>query len=118
MGRYVSFLNEEAFSTFASGEFTKSLKRYLSLARLCFLGPISEKITKFIDASPDFIAKEIQSISNLIETLNSLDLNIEGWIEELNSVKFDMEIEFERLTCLIHDGSAVGCSALVLTRSA
>ncbi|MBA4049999.1 MAG: hypothetical protein C0464_03215 [Cyanobacteria bacterium DS2.008] len=91
MGRYVSFLQDEAFRYFQSGEFTKSLKRSLSLARLCFLGPISERITQFIQSSPDFIQKDIRSVSQLIEDLDALQLGNSDWLKELENAKLDLE---------------------------
>ena len=91
MGRYVEFLLSEAHAYSAKGDFAKALKRCLSLARLCFLSAISEEITGFITNSPEFLEREVKSIDDLIADLSSSSPDLQEWIEELESVRQDLD---------------------------
>lgn len=97
IGRYISFVHEQAADYLTAENYPKALKRCLSLSRLCFLGPISEQITDFIETSPEFLERDIQAVSDLLAEIQNAEINLSKWVEELEAVKTDLTSRFERL---------------------
>lgn len=69
LGRYVDWLISETKHYLADGNFTKSCKRALSLARVCHLGNHSDEISKLSRECVNFIDAEIAAIKEVCADL-------------------------------------------------
>lgn len=98
MGRYMNWLIEKIEDEHNQRNYVKALKRSLSLARLCFLSSISERITTFIDKSVDFYQSELISVDHIfriVEDLNSKSFT--DWLLELNRAKSAIQTKIDGL---------------------
>jgi hypothetical protein len=84
MGKYVDFLWNEQMRFFNDKNYTKALKRLLSLSRVCFLPKISDSIKTFFETNLGFLENEVQEIDMLLSHVNCAKFRgRETWIKKL-----------------------------------
>lgn len=97
MGRYVYWLRGNAKEYLKAGNYPKSLKRCLSLARVCFLSDLADDISSYIETSPEFLKRELDEVAEL-ESIFAADPEKYGpWMRDLNEARIDTQFRLNKL---------------------
>ncbi len=84
IGKYVNLLWVEQERFFNDHNYTKALKRLLSLTRICLLPEISDNIKTYFETSCELLEKEVREIDELMHRINFAKFKgREDWIEKL-----------------------------------
>ena len=96
VGRYVNWLIGQIEEYYNNNNFTKCLKRCLSLSRLCFEDAVSDSITEFIRNSLEFHENELVEVSRLSDFLShSAHCAATDWRSRLEIVSRILNVQLE-----------------------